>query len=319
MARFSIGTAIGDAFGLIRRRPLSVFVWGLLLVAPLFASLALLLPTLGEMFANMPAPGERGPDDTAAGLMAAQMMQFQLASMLLNIGQMLVAAVVYTAVFRAILRPQERGAFSLRISMDELRVAVVGLAIGVGVYAAMLLFVVVGVAVGFAVLTAGDSVGVTVVICVMVLVMLAGFLLALARVSMMAPASVLYRDFAFVQGWRLAGGQTLPLFAMMLLILVLILLFEVLLVVAGLAAFAGVAAVTDFEWTRMRPDVNPFTGLNAWFVANWYWVALGGLVASFVYGVLITLSVAPFASACRQLDGSRTSSVPDEQSPAPAE
>lgn len=318
MARFSIGTAVGDAFALIRRRPLAVFVWGLLLVAPLFASVALLLPTMAEMFANLPAPGESGPDDMIAGRLAAEMMQFQLASMLLNIGQMLAAAVVYTAVFRAILRPQERGAFSLRVSMDELRVAVVGLAIGVGLYAAMLLFVVVGLAVGFAVWTSGDSVGLTVAICVMVLIMLLGLLLALARVSMMAPASVLYRDFAFVQGWRLAGGQTLPLFAMMLVVLVLILLFEVLLVVAGMAAFAGVAAVTAFEWTPMRPYVNPFVGLNAWVVANWYWVALGGLVASFVYGVLITLSIAPFASACRQLDESRTPSLLDEQSPAPA-
>lgn len=319
MARFSIGTAIGDAFGLIRRRPLSVFVWGLLLITPTFVSLALLLPTMGEMFANMPEPDGNRPDDMMANRMFAEMMQFQLASMLLNIGQMLVAAVVYTAVFRAVLRPHERGAFSLRVGMDELRVAVVGLAIGVGLYAAMLLFILVGLAVGFAAWTAGDSAGLTVAICVMVLIMLVGLFLALARVSMMAPASVLYRDFAFVQGWRLAAGKTLPLFAMMLVILILILLFEVLLAVAGLVAFAGVAAVADFDWTRMRSDVNPFVGLNAWVVANWYWVALGGLAASFVYGVLMTLSIAPFASACRQLDESRTSPVPDEHSPAPAE
>lgn len=318
MARFSIGTAIGDAFDLVRRRPLSVFVWGLLLVTPFFISLALLLPTMGDLVANMPAPGENSPDDMMASRMVAGMMQFQLASMLLNIGQMLVAAVVYTAVFRAILRPQERSAFSLRIGMDELRVAVVGLAIGVGLYAAMLLFMVVGLAVGFAVWTAGDAVGLTVAVCVMVLVMLVGLSLALARVSMMAPASVLYRDFAFVQGWRLAAGKTLPLFGMMLVILILILLFEVLLAVAALIVFSGVAAMADFDWTQMHGETNPFAGMNAWIVANWYWAVLGGIVASFLYGVLMTLSIAPFASACRQLDASRTPPVADEHSPAPA-
>lgn len=318
MARFSIGTAIGDAFDLVRRRPLSVFVWGLLLVTPFFISLALLLPTMGELFATMPAPDENSPDDMMASRMVAGMMQFQLASMLLNIGQMLVAAVVYTAVFRAVLRPQERSAFSLRVGMDELRVAVVGLAIGVGLYAAMLLFMVVGLAVGFAVWTAGDAVGLTVAICVMVLIMLVGLFLALARVSMMAPASVLYRDFAFVQGWRLAAGKTLPLFGMMLVILILILLFEVLLAVAALIVLSGVAAMVDFDWTQMHGEANPFAGMNAWVVANWYWAVLGGLVASFLYGVLMTLSIAPFASACRQLDESRTPPVADKHSPAPA-
>ena len=46
MARFSIGTAIGEAFGLMRRRPLAVFVWGLLMVAPSVASMALILPMM---------------------------------------------------------------------------------------------------------------------------------------------------------------------------------------------------------------------------------------------------------------------------------
>lgn len=318
MARFSIGTAIGDAFGLIRRRPMSVFVWGLLLLAPVFVSLALLLPTMAELFANMPAPDGNGPDEVMSERMAAEMMQFQLVSMLLNVGQMLVAAVVYTAVFRAVLRPQERSAFSLRVGMDELRVAVVGLAIGVGLYAALLLFVVAGLAVGFAAWTADDPVVLGVVIGVMVVIMLVGLLLALARVSMIAPASVLYRDFAFVQGWRLAAGKTLPLFGMILVIFVLILLFEVLLAVAGLVAFAGVAAVADFEWMRTQGDINPFVGVNAWFVANWYWVVLGALAASFAYGVLITFSIAPFASACRQLDQIRAP-LADEGSPTPVE
>ncbi len=44
MRRFSIGTAIGHAFGLIRRRPLAVFVWGLLTVAPILGGFALILP-----------------------------------------------------------------------------------------------------------------------------------------------------------------------------------------------------------------------------------------------------------------------------------
>lgn len=312
MARFSIGTAIGDAFGLIRRRPLSVLVWGLLLTAPGLIALALVFPAMGELVAQMPPPGDDAAADAMAGQMVGQMMQFQLASMLSNIGQLLVMAVVYTAVFRAVLRPEERSLFSLRIGMDELRVAVVGLAIGVGLYAAMLVFILAGMAIGFAAWTSGDPAVLAVAVCVMVLIMLAAVLLALARVSLMAPASVLYRDFAFAQGWRLAAGQVLPLFGMMLLVFLIILVVEVVAVVVALTAFFGAGAFGGFEWATLRHDANPFASMTDWVAANWYWAALGGVVASFVYGLLITLSLAPFASACRQLADSGTPSNVDE-------
>lgn len=317
MARFLIGTAIGDAFALIRRRPLAVFVWGLLLLAPVFLSFALLFPAIAGMFADMPAPGAGPPDEVMADRMVVTMMQFHLASMLLNIGQMVVIVVVYTAIFRATLRPGETSVFSLRLGMDELRIAVVGLALGVGLYAAMLVFMLVGAAIGFAVWNAGDMAVLICVICVMVLVMLAAIFLGMARVSMIAPASILYRDFAFVQGWRLAAGKTMPLFGMMLLIFLMILLVEMVLLVAGLIAFAGVAAVTDFDWTQMYVDADPFAGSGAWIAVNWYWALLGGIAGSFLYGALMTLSIAPFASACRQLAGSETPPLADEGSPAP--
>ncbi|MGZ9115228.1 MAG: hypothetical protein ACXW3K_11460, partial [Brevundimonas sp.] len=312
MARFSIGEAVGDAFDLIRRRPLAVFIWGLLLLAPVVLSFALMIPAMGEMFANMPESGEAAGREAMADRMFAGMMQLQLVSMLLNIGQMLVMVVVYTAVFRAVLRPQETSAFSLRVSMDELRVAVVGLAIGVGLYAAMLVFILLGAAVGFAVWNAAGKAVTVGVICFMVLVMVVAILVAMARVSMMAPASVLYRDFAFVQGWRLAAGKTLPLFGLMLLVFLMILLVEIVVVVATLAVVTGAASVTDFDWTRMHGDFNPFAGVDAWVAANWYWVLIGGIVGAFLYGLLVTLSIAPFASACRQLAGNQTTSPADE-------
>jgi hypothetical protein len=150
MARFSVRTAIGDAFGLIRDRPLSVLVWGLLMFAPIACSFALILPAMG---AAVEATQDPAAGDMAAGgadRLFAAVLQVQAASMLLNIGLMLVMVVIYTAVFRAVLRPEERSAFSLRIGMDELRVAVVGLAVGVGFYAAMIVLFLLGGALGFA-------------------------------------------------------------------------------------------------------------------------------------------------------------------------
>lgn len=305
MRRFSIGTAIGDAFRLIRRRPLAVFVWGLLTVAPFVIGFALILPVMGDMFANMPAPGSdpAGYEDAFPDQAFAQMMQFQMASMLMNIGQLLVMAVVYTAIMRAMLHPRETSFFSLRIGMDELRVAVVGLAIGVVMYIAMIILALfaVALAVALGLGMSGSDPGVVVsVVVVLAIVAAIGFLWAMARVSLMAPASVLYRDFAFVQGWKLASGKGWPLFGMMLLILVIVLLIEAVLVMIGVGLFAGFAAASG-PLAEMAAAAEPFSGLAAWLAANWYWAALGALAASLFYGVVLTLGIAPYASACRQL------------------
>lgn len=299
MARFSIGTAFGDAFGLIRDRPLSVLVWGLLLFAPVALSLALVFPAMGDVIAAMPDPGDSdgytGPPEAAF----ARMMQLQLVSMLLNIAMMFVMVVIYTAVFRSVLRPGERSAFSLRVGMDELRVAVVGLAISIGFYAAMLVFIMLGFAVGFAVWSVGNPLVLGLTIGVLILAFLGACFFGLARVSMMAPATVLYRDFAFVQGWRLAGRAPFGLFGMMLLLLLMIIVIEVVLVALAVTVFGGMGGFAGTAW--VGSDVNPFAGLSSWFAGNWHWVLLGSIPVAFLYGLLMTLSIAPFASACRQL------------------
>lgn len=299
MRRFSLGTSLGDAFGLIHRRPMAVFVWGLLLVLPLFAAMALMFPAMGSM-AEFSAEAEAS-DTIPPGFMA-HMMQFQLGSMLANFGQLLLMAVVYTAIMRSVLRPEERSWCSLRIGMDELRVAVVGLVVGVGMYIVIMMLVLVGVAVGLAAWGSGLEPGPGVALAVgLALVLILALCWGLARVSLMAPATVLYRDFAFSQGWRLAAGKAWPLLGMMLLIALILLAFEAVLVLAGvLIAVATVGSGAGEGWSAGAAE-NPFPYVEAWLSANWHWVALGGAVAAIFYGVVLTLSVAPFASACRQL------------------
>ncbi|MDI1326263.1 MAG: hypothetical protein PSV23_05625 [Brevundimonas sp.] len=317
MARFSIGTAIGDAFGLIRRRPLSVFVWGLLMVAPSAATLGLMLPMMGDMVGEMAAAG---PDGGAHNAAFADMMQFQALSWLMNLVQLFLTVVVYTAVMRAVLRPRESGFFSLRLGMDEVRVAVVGIAVVVGIYIAMIVLTLIGFAVGFAVWGAGSPMNWLVITGLIVTVILVVWL-AMARVSLIAPASVLYRSFAFPEGWRLARGQTGALFGMMLLVVLLVIVIEAVVFGVGLAVAVAAGLSDGVDWTTLHAhnmDVNPFEGLGAVFAANWPWFAAAAVVVSMVYGLALTLSIAPFASACRQLAGSETPPVADAQSPASA-
>lgn len=314
MRRFSIGTSLGDAFALIVRRPLAVFVWGLLMVAPVIGMFAVMLPAMASMAELTPETGEAA--DIMPPEFFAHMMQFQLASMLANVVQLLLMAVVYTAVMRAVLRPAEKSWFSLRVGMDELRVAVVGLAIGVGLYAILMVIVMLGVGVGFAFWGAGIEPGLGVALAIFAALALALALCwGLARVSLIAPATVLYRDFGFVQGWRLAAGKGWPLLGLMIVIILIVILIEVVLLFGGLAIASVVVANSGVDWAASAADDNPFPALQAWFAANWHWTALAAAVASAFYGVFVALSVAPFASACRQLADSER---PAEASPAPA-
>lgn len=318
MKRFSIGTSIGAGFGLIGRRPFAVFVWGLLMVAPMFGALGLMLPAMGEMFANMPDAEAGAAADTAfPDGMVAQMMQFQMASLLANLGQYVGMAIVYTAIFRAVLRPAERSFFSVRVGMDELRVAVAGLAIGIGIYIVMIFAVLLCVALGFGLWAQGEAVALWT--CGIVgLAMVIALLWGLARVSLIAPASVLYRDFAFAQGWKLAAGKGWPLLGMQLLIgLMIFAIYIVAIIIVALAA-GGLIAATGSALEGAGPDANPFEGMSAWMAVNWPWLVVGGLVLSWVYGAFMTLMIAPFASACRQLaETSQPAVAPETVSPEP--
>lgn len=298
MARFSIGTAIGEAFGVIRRRPLAVFFWGLMMVAPSVASMALILPMMGGVFASIAADASNA--DHIHDAMMGEMMQVQGVSSLLNLLQLLVTVVVYTAVMRAVVRPSETSFFSLRLGMDELRVAVVGLAVVVGFYIAALILALLGVGIGFAAWGLGEPFNWLIIVALCIGLMLAIWLAA-ARLSLIVPASVLHRSFAFAEGWKLGRGRTGALFGMMLLILLIIIVIEM--IVLGIGAVVFAVSAGGMDWARIHADIadDPFAGLQALFVANWPWVTAGGLIVSALYGVLLTLGIAPFASACRQL------------------
>lgn len=298
MARFSIGTAIGEAFGLIRRRPLAVVVWGLLMVAPLVAGFALILPMMGGALTSIAA--DAADPDQIQNAMMGEIMQVQGVTSLLHLVQLLVTVVVYTAVMRAVVRPRETSFFSLRLGMDELRVAVVGLAIIVGFYLVALILVLLGVGIGFAVWGLGEPFNWLIIVALCIGLMLAIWLGA-ARVSLIAPASVLYRSFAFAEGWKLGRGRAGALLGMMLLIVLIVLVLEML--VLGIGAAVVALSAGGMDWARLHTDLagDPVAGVQALFVANWPWVTAGGLIVSALYGVLLTLGIAPFASACRQL------------------
>lgn len=310
MARFSIGEAIGAAFSLIRRRPAAVFVWGLLVVGPILLFAPMMLAFIFRFAATIEAESAAGIDPATAPFPAeafAGMVGMQAAAGLMNLLQLFALIVVYPAIMRAVIRPDERSWFSLRVGMDEVRVAVVAVAVFGGLYFVMMIgmmLAMVVAAVGAGVGGGPDGGGFVfgVVMMGLMVVMMIAALCVLARVSLMAPASLQYRTFAFAEGWRMGRGQWDRLIGLHLASIAVILMIELLLMILVLIiALVIMNMGVDWSWPQAGSSENPFPAIEAALVTWWPLMAAAGLLACAFYGVVLTISVAPVASACAQL------------------
>ena len=302
MKTFSILEAAGEPFRMITRRPLTMTAWGLLMLAPVVASFALMAPLLAEMVEAGAFDPDTMTDAALFGEDFATMMQFQAWSQFVNLLQLLATLLVTTAVIRAVYagRRGDRAAF-LRIGMDELQVAVVGVAILVGVMVLTFVALLLAVGVGFALWTVPEpwrwlSYG------VMGLGAFLGLLLLWGRLALLAPACIHYRTFAFAEGWRLGRGQTWRLFGLMLVLILICLVIGLaillLIIVVALAAGGSVQAFADPE------------AIEAWFEAvperPGLLIAGGAILLlpmAFLQGFSAALMTAPYAYAVRALAG----------------
>jgi len=305
---FSISQALAAPFHLVRRQPLAVLVWGLLILLPSIASVALSFAMMGDI-------AVMGPD-AAPDVVLPRMMQFQAASMLLSLSQIAASLIIATAVVRATLNIGRREAFFfMRLSMDELRYVVVAIATFGGVYLAMIVLMLVGGTAGLALWPIGEPWN-WIAAFLIALACVAALMLALLRVSLIAPATILYRDFAFKQGWALARGQVLKLLGLALLIgLIGIVIWSVVvavvvfgLTIGGVVNWAGLGEAFENEtWT---PALVDWPAVLPWAVAS-------TLPLAFLCGFWSVLGSAPFASATRQLaDGAPQPSNAQDAGPA---
>ncbi len=258
MKRFSIMEAAGEPFRLVGQRPLATLVWGLVMLVPTIGMFAVFMPVIME-FVAMVAENPDADPEIFSDQIAGHMFQFQLWSNLLNLIQLIFLLFVTTAIIRAVFAGKRGdGLAFLRIGMDEVRVAVVGVAVFVGMYALMIVTVLLAVAVGFGLWSLPDpwrwlsyvGLGVSVFI---------SLLLLWGRLSLLAPASIHHQDFAFVEGWKMGRGQTWRLLGLMIVLILICLLIGVAFVVLAAVVFGivggGMGAFAD-------PDA-----IHAWFTA----------------------------------------------------
>lgn len=295
---FSGSDAAFEGFRLVRRNPMALVAWTLLYAV---VSLLSLFAMSGAM-ESLIAWGERmealeGTSPTPEEVLAA----FQgFGQVMLGLSWLLpvslaVSAMLMAAVARAVLNPRAGGFGYLRLGMDELRVFVVTLVLGILMFAAwMALAVLVGVLVGIAGALGADWMGLLVALGALAGV--AAIIWLAVRLSLAVPMTVAENRFAFFDSFSLTRGRFWSLFGM------------------AVIAFVMVLVVTLLSWVITLP-LNMMVGTDIWGgnsdpeavaaaldVTN-PWVVLSALAEAVVYALTVGVMYAPFAAAYRDIKG----------------
>lgn len=287
MARFSIESALKSGFALARREWKAVLIWGL--AYTVFSVVVQLISVGGAMPQYLAQVGE-DPEAAAAALQRATEAQSFVTFPVVMILGLLGLAVFYAAIARAILRPDDRGFFYLRLGRSELWLLLTVLALAVLALVAIVpLVMVVGALVA---LLAGDGGGAAVLWGLLFGgAAVAGYLYLTARLSPAWVQAFDERRFVLADAWRLTRGQGWRIVLMMLALVFLVIILCLAALIPAALLFAIVAAVggaTGGAVAAVTVVVMALLGLV--------------LVVGFT-GLIYTVMIAPYVEIYRELKG----------------
>ena len=233
----SVGSIVGGAFALFRDRPGAVALWALTYIV---GTIIISFVFAGSMMMSMGSmdPATMSNPASAISGMFGSLMLFYLALFFLMV-------ILMNAVFRSILRPEERSVGSIRIGMDEVRMFGLFVVFFIAMFVLFLIvgfiFGMLGAALGFA--AGGNGAGPVEII--LGLAFVAASVWFYVRLSLLFPLSFYRRSFIELDSaWRMTGGRFWTLFASYLLVWVItiVLFLAIFFMTIGpdmLAAMAG--------------------------------------------------------------------------------
>ncbi|RZJ46564.1 MAG: hypothetical protein EON87_04185 [Brevundimonas sp.] len=208
---FEIETALGAPFSLAKRRPVSVFVWGVLTLLPIVPIFGMFIPVWAVAVQSGQVPDEA---------MFRQMMMANVFAQLAQALQWVFSVLVMTAAIRATLvapKASPNGPFFLGFGMAELMVGVSYLALLLMVCGIIIVLVLVGVGFGFAVWGLGPPwnvllIGLYGLVCVGAVIWVA------LRLSLVCVVTADRRTLDLPVAWRATKGQVGRLLLLCLLL-----------------------------------------------------------------------------------------------------
>ncbi|HEY5106937.1 MAG TPA: hypothetical protein VII73_09230 [Caulobacteraceae bacterium] len=252
MAQIDIADAAMAGLKLTVRRPLTVLVWGALVVVYFIVLFAIFGGGLASTIASLAStPGASPAPQTILALVGSLLGFF----FLLFLGVMVLGAVIMAAALRAELEPGSPGLAYLRFGAEELWLIAVNFVLWVVLLVAQMVMAIPLAILTFGMVIAnfsphpgfvpGPFVGTVAGAVGMRLIgqfLILGVTIWLwTRLSMGPVMSFRERQFRLFESWTLTKGHAWPIFLTMVLIFVMVIALEI--VVYGLGAIAVLALV----------------------------------------------------------------------------
>lgn len=301
---FSASDCAFEGFRLARRRPMTILIWALAYIV--FTAVCFALVG-GSFVALMAAATElQGVTDPSMEQLQPMMAAYAGMAWILPLA-IVFGAVTYTAVMRAVLRPEQKGFGYMRLGMDEVRVFVVYLVLSIlAVIAAVVIYGVAGVIGGVAGAAAGDAAGV--IALVLMIAATVVFVWLLVRFSLAVPITFDQKKFAVFDSWGATRGQALGLFGMTVIVIVMAIVVSILTSIIVLPLtfmFGGMANLAALEGAGMGEI------MRAMGPAILIYVIYNGIVSA----LMLAIFYAPYAAAYRDIRGG---AEPAEINPTPS-
>lgn len=308
MGRFSATDAAFEGFRLTRERPLAVLSWAVLLAVVAFVNAGVLVGMAGEAFQRI-AQQQPGATPNPERMMSDVMALLPAYGILIVVA-VLIYSVLYVAVNRAVLRPQEGGVTLLRFGADELRQIGLGVLLVLllgGAYLVFAIVIAVLIGIGAGISAAGSSGAAGVVTGILALIVgIAGvcaFVWVAVRLSLASPLTFDRRRIDVFGSWKLTRGRFWPLFGAYLLAWVMTLLIYLLAFVIMAAVGAAVGGGMDGLQQLFRPN---YASLGAFFTPV---VIVNQLLSAVVGAMVLAISAGAPAHAYRQIVDSGAAST----------
>lgn len=293
---FSATDAVFEGFRIVRRRPATLVWWSLFYIAAMAFAMTVIGGSVIRLV-NAAEALEAAGTPSAEDFMPILQLYMSVFAVVLPIS-LAAGAVVYAAVSRAVLRPEESRFGYLRFGMDEVRVFVVSVALALAFIALTgVMFMLVGVVGGLA--ASLEAPWLWLVAVLLALAAVAALIWLAVRLCLAVPITVGERRIAILDSFRLTRGRFWPLLGMAILAGVLSLVVGLLgsLVLTPLQFLTGgVTQLQDLEGAPLTEILQTaWPTILVWIVTN---AVLSALQVAVVY--------APFSAAYRELatDGS---------------
>lgn len=311
MKSFSPSEAAFEGFRLIGRYPMAVAVWTVASVLIALGSLYLVHGVLSApvVLSAFGAAQANRADPAAALALFSALVPLIMAAAVLGL---VVQAVFSAAVFRAELRPEDKGLGYLKLGGDELRqlglILVYALLSVVGwIVAAIGIFIVIGVVGMVAAPIFGRGARLVAIFLSFMgyLSLLSMIIWVSVRLSLAGPMTFAERRLNLFGSWRVTKGQFWPLFGCYILALIFTIIVGVVAAaVATCAALPFGGSMANFK-SMIAPDLKTMVAALAPAIL------VRSLVAALFNGIQRAVMTTPVAAAYKALAADNPAAAPD--------